>query len=376
MCRAKACWRTTFPVPVFLNRLDAPLCVFSLGMTMFREIKILPHPSAPCPRPAYLDHMLPEHLLRPGFKSVRLADQPDFPGAPPVRERYEPATGVRLRRHRRHRGNSHSGRHHRQNGRKMPALKHHVRPHPALAARRDQAVAKTVPLLQQEKTLVPQLGQVHAAPPRLFVFFRQHRIESLLEQIRARQSLSLDRGGHDGSIDFSGMDALEQNRSNLLRHPNVYARMPFRKSIQNSRQQIRCDGWNYAHRNLAAFLAAHLLNLSLRFAQLAQNSFRARQKRPPENRELRGARCSIEQPRPEFLLKLANLLRKRWLRHVLGFRCPRERPVARHRTEIAELMYFHPARTSRGVQCSFAAPMRNIGTRYWTYGKVSHILWM
>src|SRR6185312_10407663 len=39
MCRAKACWRTTFPVPVFLNRLDAPLCVFSLGMTMFQEIK-------------------------------------------------------------------------------------------------------------------------------------------------------------------------------------------------------------------------------------------------------------------------------------------------------------------------------------------------
>src|SRR5580704_4469727 len=35
MCRANACWRTTFPVPVFLNRLDAPLCVFSLGMALF-----------------------------------------------------------------------------------------------------------------------------------------------------------------------------------------------------------------------------------------------------------------------------------------------------------------------------------------------------
>src|SRR5580693_4885910 len=32
MCRANACCRTTFPVPVFLNRLDAPLWVLSLGM--------------------------------------------------------------------------------------------------------------------------------------------------------------------------------------------------------------------------------------------------------------------------------------------------------------------------------------------------------
>jgi 2'-5' RNA ligase len=35
MCRAKACCRTTFPVPVFLNRLDAPLWVLSLGMNIF-----------------------------------------------------------------------------------------------------------------------------------------------------------------------------------------------------------------------------------------------------------------------------------------------------------------------------------------------------
>ena len=32
ICRANACCLTTFPVPVFLNRLDAPLCVFSLGI--------------------------------------------------------------------------------------------------------------------------------------------------------------------------------------------------------------------------------------------------------------------------------------------------------------------------------------------------------
>src|ERR1039457_1795552 len=32
MCRANACCLTTFPVPVFLNRLDAPLWVLSLGM--------------------------------------------------------------------------------------------------------------------------------------------------------------------------------------------------------------------------------------------------------------------------------------------------------------------------------------------------------
>src|SRR6478752_5968984 len=30
--RANACRRATLPVPVFLKRLDAPLCVFSLGM--------------------------------------------------------------------------------------------------------------------------------------------------------------------------------------------------------------------------------------------------------------------------------------------------------------------------------------------------------
>jgi hypothetical protein len=30
--RANACRRATLPVPVFLKRLDAPLCVFSLGI--------------------------------------------------------------------------------------------------------------------------------------------------------------------------------------------------------------------------------------------------------------------------------------------------------------------------------------------------------
>src|SRR5687767_5391956 len=32
MCRAKEWLRTNLPVPVFLNRLAAPLCVFNLGM--------------------------------------------------------------------------------------------------------------------------------------------------------------------------------------------------------------------------------------------------------------------------------------------------------------------------------------------------------
>src|SRR6476646_3003514 len=34
MWRANACRRATLPVPVFLKRLDAPLCVFSLGMNI------------------------------------------------------------------------------------------------------------------------------------------------------------------------------------------------------------------------------------------------------------------------------------------------------------------------------------------------------
>src|SRR5580692_2860938 len=41
MCRANACCRTTFPVPVFLNRLDAPLWVLSLGMKYIRETRIV-----------------------------------------------------------------------------------------------------------------------------------------------------------------------------------------------------------------------------------------------------------------------------------------------------------------------------------------------
>src|SRR5215471_17668476 len=32
MCRANACRRLIFPVPVFLNRLDAPLWVFNFGI--------------------------------------------------------------------------------------------------------------------------------------------------------------------------------------------------------------------------------------------------------------------------------------------------------------------------------------------------------
>jgi bifunctional DNA-binding transcriptional regulator/antitoxin component of YhaV-PrlF toxin-antitoxin module len=35
MWRAKEWPRTTLPVPVFLNRLDAPLCVFSFGIQIF-----------------------------------------------------------------------------------------------------------------------------------------------------------------------------------------------------------------------------------------------------------------------------------------------------------------------------------------------------
>jgi hypothetical protein len=37
MWRANAWCRTTLPVPVFLNRLDAPLCVFSLGIGFFQD---------------------------------------------------------------------------------------------------------------------------------------------------------------------------------------------------------------------------------------------------------------------------------------------------------------------------------------------------
>src|SRR5579871_3397060 len=35
MCRAPEWWRTTLPVPVFLNLLDAPLWVFSFGIMLF-----------------------------------------------------------------------------------------------------------------------------------------------------------------------------------------------------------------------------------------------------------------------------------------------------------------------------------------------------
>jgi len=35
MWRLNACPRLNLPVPVFLKRLAAPLCVFSLGMTVF-----------------------------------------------------------------------------------------------------------------------------------------------------------------------------------------------------------------------------------------------------------------------------------------------------------------------------------------------------
>ncbi len=38
MWREKAWPRTTLPVPVFLNRLDAPLCVFSFGIQIFLDL--------------------------------------------------------------------------------------------------------------------------------------------------------------------------------------------------------------------------------------------------------------------------------------------------------------------------------------------------
>ena len=37
MWRAKACRRLILPVPVFLNRLAAPLWVFSFGINLFRK---------------------------------------------------------------------------------------------------------------------------------------------------------------------------------------------------------------------------------------------------------------------------------------------------------------------------------------------------
>src|SRR5580692_9168526 len=64
MCRANACCRTTFPVPVFLNRLDAPLWVLSLGMKIFREPKFY-HKSFPACPARSLEYAVPSELSAP-----------------------------------------------------------------------------------------------------------------------------------------------------------------------------------------------------------------------------------------------------------------------------------------------------------------------
>src|SRR5579863_10045628 len=56
MCRANACCLTTFPVPVFLNRLDAPLWVLSLGMKYSGKPKFY-HNAAPA-------RLRPRHMAR------------------------------------------------------------------------------------------------------------------------------------------------------------------------------------------------------------------------------------------------------------------------------------------------------------------------
>src|SRR5208283_4251196 len=41
MWRRNALWRFTFPVPVFLKRLAAPLCVFSLGIKISSQFSVV-----------------------------------------------------------------------------------------------------------------------------------------------------------------------------------------------------------------------------------------------------------------------------------------------------------------------------------------------
>src|SRR6516164_459497 len=107
--------------------------------------------------------------------------------AVPARDADELTPGMRLNRHGRYRRHSHSRRHHRENCRKLAAFEDDLGAYLRFMAGSDQAVAKAVAFLQEQKRLAIQVRQAQALLVRAAMFFRKHRKELLLEQLDGNQ---------------------------------------------------------------------------------------------------------------------------------------------------------------------------------------------
>src|SRR5690242_13466427 len=114
------------------------------------------------------------------------------------------------------------------------------------------------------------------------------------------------------------------------------------KTGQRGAQEIGCDGGYRPDDNASHLRLRHLLNFGTRLADLAENLSGLGKKCFSEIGEPGKTREPIKEPGAEFVLELANLLRERGLCDVLLFGGARKVSGASDRTEISQLMQFHP----------------------------------
>jgi catalase len=145
----------------------------------------------------------------------------------------------------------------------------------------------------------------------------------------------------DGQVDCRGAHAVEEHWRDLFNDGELSLGKFAGKRREMRRQEIRRHGGNNAESDGPTHGIDLLGHISTRSFEFAQNSAGAGQKSPPEFGEADGTAEAVEEAGPQFVLKFADLLRERRLRHMSQARGTAEAAGVSDGAEVAKLMQLH-----------------------------------
>jgi hypothetical protein len=147
----------------------------------------------------------------------------------------------------------------------------------------------------------------------------------------------------DGQVDCRGAQALEKHWRDLFNDGELSLGKFAGKRREMRRQEIRRHGGNNSEGDGPTHGIDLLGDISTRGLEFAQNSAGAGQKSPPEFGEADGTAEAVEEAGPQFVLKFADLLRERRLRHMSQTGGTAEAAGVSDGAEVAKLMQLHLA---------------------------------
>src|SRR5260370_34126379 len=142
-------------------------------------------------------------------------------------------------------------------------------------------------------------------------------------------------------IHSSRPNPFQQQRRNFLYDGDARLRKFPGKGGEHRWQKIRPNRGNHSDTHCPGDRRLALDNVAACRFEVNKNSPGARKKSASELRRTNGAAEAIEEPRPQFVFKFANLLRKRRLRDVRLLRRAAEATGVGDGAKIAKLVKFH-----------------------------------